>query len=73
MKRKRTEKLKCTDKYHKLINGFHKKMRDLNKSTNITLDTAIINFGISKGVLSCKMDSAGQVYKYWAFDLNKKN
>ena len=64
---------KCTDKYHKLISGFHKKMRDLNKSTNITLDTAIINLGISKGVLKCKMDTAGQVYKYWGFDLYNKN
>ena len=64
---------KRMDKYHKLIDGFREKMRDLKRSTNIILDTAIINFGVSKGVLQCKMDTAGQVYKYWVFDLYNKN
>ena len=64
---------KRMDKYHILIDSFHEKMRDLTKSTTITLDSAMVNFGVSKGVLKCKMDTAGQVYKYWGFDLYNKN
>lgn len=61
------------DKFHELLDGFHEKMRNLNSSVNVKLDTAVINLGISKGVLKCKIDTVGEVYKYWGFDLNSKD
>jgi hypothetical protein len=61
------------DRFHKLTDSLHQSLRHLTKSIDIKLDTAVINFGVSKGVLKCKMDTAGKVYKYWGFDLNNKN
>lgn len=61
------------DKFYKLTDSLHNSLRHLTKSTDVKLDTALINFGVSKGVLKCKMDTAGKVYKYWGFDLNNKN
>ena len=61
------------DRFHKLTDSLHNSLRHLTKSVDVKLDTALINFGVSKGVLKCKMDSAGKVYKYWGFDLNNKN
>lgn len=61
------------NKFHKLVDSLVNTSNNLQTSIDLILDTAIIKFGVAKGVLKCQMDSGCKVFKYYPFDLNKKN
>lgn len=58
--------------FHKLADTLHTTLRNLKTSITIKLDNDITNFGLSKGILKCRMDSGCNVFKYYPFDINKK-
>ena len=58
------------DKFNKLTDSLHAASRELTSSIDIKLNQEILKFGVSKGILRCKMDTGCKVFKFYPFDLN---
>ena len=60
------------DEFNRLTDSIINAVANSKKSMDIEFNPAIIKYGITIGVLKCKMDSGCNTFKYYPFDLTRK-